>query len=232
LTQNTSSDYTVFLAAGVTSSGKLVILDLIRDKLGAMETFRAAEAFYRKHDVKEYSVTNGKTGEVHLVRSPPLMGMFCEWANRGIDILQYLKKQKGLNVGPIKRGNIIGKIKPSDYGNRGNDKISRAISALPLLEKSGIWMPGSETRWTGYDQWAINLNSSILQGSESVCTNPRKWVAELKNELLGFKQGDGTDKKAIAAAHDDITDVVTDAATFLLDSRGLSWIKGMLGMKV
>ena len=229
-TQNSSSDYTVFLCAGVTNTGKLVILDMIREKLGPMETFRLAEAFYRKHDVREYSITDGKTGQVHIVRSSRMQGLFAEWANRGIDILQHLKKDKGLNVGPIKRGNTIGKIQKSDFGNRGNDKISRAISVLPMLEKSGIWLPATNTRWTGYDSWAIGLNSGVLQGAESVCTEPRKWVSELKNELLGFKQGDGTDKKAIAAAHDDITDCVVDAATFLLDSRGLGWLQGMLNM--
>ena len=225
-----ANDKTVFLCAGRSSDNKLVIIDMIYGQWGPMETYRLAEAFYRKHDVKEYKLTNGKTGQIDIVRSAPMMGLFAEWSNRGIDLLQFLKKDLGLNVGPIKRQSGIGRITNRlQDGQRGNDKVSRAMSVIPMIEKSGIWLPGSEgTRWTGYDAWALEISKGILQDAETVCTNPIKWVAALKNELLGFKQG--KDKKEVAGQADDITDCVVDAATFLLDSSGLSWLQAMLDM--
>lgn len=232
LTVGAASDWTVFLAAGVTPSGKLVILDVLRVKVGGLETFRLAEAFYRKHDRAEYNLINFSTGQKTTVRSAPMLGLFCEWQNNGITILQYLKKDLGLRVGPIKRSGSLGKIRPSDYGNRGNDKISRAIAALPLIQKAGIWLPGGDTLWSGHDGWIDNHQGiqNALKGAETVKTDPKVWVAQLKNELLGFRQGET--KKEVASQHDDVTDTVIDAATYLLDSRGLAWVQGMLAMGV
>lgn len=235
-TQGAASDYTVFLAAGTTSDGRLIILDVLRGKFGPMETFRLAEAFYRKHETRNYNLINQKTGQMDTIRSAPLLGLFCEWANRGIDILKHLKNEKGLIVGPIKRQGRV------PEGQRGNDKISRAIAVLPLLEKSGVWLPGDKTKWSGHDQWASGLNpkvdpgvgitvnneiSVVLRNGESVCTDPKKWVSVLMNECLSFRQG--SSKKEVASQHDDITDCLIDAANYLLDKRGIGWIRSMIG---
>lgn len=218
------NDFTVFLCVGVTPKGQLVILDMLRGKYKPMQTYRLAEAFYRKHNQKEFKVTNSKTGAFDNVFAAPLMGMFIEYANRGIDILMHLK-DKGYQVGPIKRQ---GKLQE---GQRGNDKVSRAIASLPKLNKSGIWLPGGSTRWSGYDSWCDTdpTINRLLESGESVATDPSIWKSTFKAEIIGFKQG--ANKKEVASQHDDIVDPLVDSASTLLDIRGLKWIQNMLAMK-
>ncbi len=217
------NDFTVFICVGVTPDNRLVILDMLRGKYKPFQAYRLAEAFYRKHNVKEFKMTNSKTGQVDTISAAPLMGMFIEYANRGIDILMHLR-DKGYQVGPIKRQGKLAE------GARGNDKVSRAIASLPKIKKSGLWLPGGSTRWSGYDNWCDNDPGikEILEYGESVSTDPEIWKSLLKSELIGFKQGE--DKKEVASQHDDIVDPIVDAANVLLSARGLAWVQEMLRM--
>ena len=216
------NDFTVFLCVGITPQNKLVIVDMLRGKYKPMQAYRMAEAFYRKHNQKEFTIINGKAS-AERVSAAPLMGMFIEYANRGIDILMHLK-DKGYQVGPIKRQGKIAE------GQRGNDKVSRAIASLPSLQKSGIWLQGGNTRWSGYDSWCLNdpTITQLLEPGETVCTDPTIWKSTFRGELIGFKQG--ANKKEVASQHDDIVDPLVDSAN-MLQSKGLSWVQGMLGMK-
>ncbi|MCK4814005.1 MAG: terminase family protein, partial [Candidatus Marinimicrobia bacterium] len=218
------NDFTVFLCVGVTPKNELVILDMYRDKLKPMAAYRIAQAFYEKHNQKQFHITNLKTGTFDLISAAPLQGMYIEYANRGIDILMHMR-DLGYQVGPIKRQGKVAE------GQRGNDKVSRAIAALPLLKKSGIWLPGDNTRHSGNDGWCENDPKirQILEPGESVCTDPKIWKSIFKSELMGFKQGENK-KEASSTNHDDICDPLIDSANFLLNSKGLSWLQSMLSM--
>lgn len=215
------NDYTVMLCVGLSKRGELVILDLLRGKMKPMEAYRKAEAFYLKHSMPNYKITDPKQGRIRNVTAAPLSAMLIEEANRGTDILLHLK-DKGYNVGGIKRQ---GKM---PVATRGKDKVARAISVLPLLEKSKILIPGGKTRWSGYDGWCNSDEriQKILISGESVCTDPDKWKLSLKSELVGFDQGETTRDKP---DHDDIVDTVIDSAMSMLSASGLSWVKSMLG---
>jgi hypothetical protein len=215
-----ANDNTVFLCSGRTPDGKIVLLDCLVGKFTPMQAYRIAEAFYIKHNRKVLTILNAKTGVVKTYQAAPLQGMAIEFANRGIDILMELKK-KGYNVLPIKRQ---GKV---PEGQRGNDKVSRAIAALPTIKNSGIWMPNIQTRHTGYDRWCDSDPEiqKVLEPGESVCTDPKLWTLSMKSELMGFAQGD--DRKEVAGQHDDRVDVLVDAVN-MLDPKNISWVNSML----
>lgn len=215
------NDWNVFLCGGRASDGRLFVLDVLRFKTNdPIELYNKAEQFYLKHSKGDYTILDFETGKMKFFNPPSFLGAFIEDTGRGSDLLFRLKVEKGFKVGPIRRSGDIGKIKKSDYGNRGNDKVSRLVSVLPILEKSGLHLPStSGTRWTGMDSWC----------DPSVKTDPKKWIPDYKAEILAF----GVDENGkISVSHDDQVDVTTDFVTFMGGdgNQGARWLNQMLNM--
>lgn len=214
-----ANDWNVFLCAGMTNDGRLFILDVLRFKTDdVMDLYKKAKQFYKKHSRTDYSVIDFETGQKKYYKPPAFLGIFIEDYGRGSDLLYNLKVDEGFQVGPIKRAGNVGKMTASDYGNRGNDKVSRLVAALPTLAKCQLYLPGDKTRWTGMDNWC----------DESVRTDPKKWIPLYKTEILAF----GVDEDGkIIVAHDDQVDCTTDAITYLATgNQGLRWLNQILSM--
>lgn len=108
-----ANDYSVLQCWGRTTTGKAVLIDQIRDKWEAPELLVRARAFWAKHKAAP------NVGALRAFR--------IEDKASGTGLIQTLKRE-GIPVQGIQRG-------------KGQDKISRAMDALPSIEAGLVLLP-------------------------------------------------------------------------------------------
>lgn len=115
------NDYSVFQCWGAGDDGRAYLLDQIRGKWEAPELERRAVAFWQKHHAEE--------------GHGALRKMMIEDKASGTGLIQTLKTKNRIPVGAIQRG---------------NDKYSRCMDALPHIESGNVVLPADAP-------WLIDL---------------------------------------------------------------------------
>lgn len=113
-TTKTTSDFSVITTFGLSFSGDIYILDVVRERLDYPSLKRRLLMETAKH------------------RGRGLRGMYVEDVASGSTLLQEMKKTPGLSI-------IAYKI----HGNRGKhfDKVTRLNAVLPLIEGGRVFIP-------------------------------------------------------------------------------------------
>ena len=168
-TTETYSDYTAACLWGVTQCSRLVLMDVTIDKWQTPDLIIAMRDFWKKHNVFN---PNRPT----WIPS----ALYMEDKSSGLFLNQQFTKDGTVTVRPVPRD-----------GNKGNDKFSRFLNAVPYFEQGRILLPRNHEHYqhiirevlgqseygsaTGHDDFADNVADACAIAFAQAQMNYEAW---------------------------------------------------------